>query len=203
MIYKIGLVSTQGTGKTSLAGTVEGGLKSRGLEAIYLREISAQAKKIGLPINEDTTYGAQLWILHSQFAQEIEYAERRPQGPNYDVLICDRGPDNYCYLKRRFGEDRYALELTLGHVERFPYSKIYFLPIVDNSILPGAGVRSIDPAFQAEMDKEIRTFLDQHQIKYTELPRPDTADPFRNEWAKLVINQTLRDLEKSEALHIR
>ena len=43
MVYKIGLASTHGTGKTTLAALVEGELKRRGLIAKYLPEVASQA----------------------------------------------------------------------------------------------------------------------------------------------------------------
>jgi len=191
--YKIGLISTHGTGKTALAGLLEGELKRRGLEAIALPEIAQEARKRGLPINEETRLEAQIWILHRQFAQEIDYAFPRPSGPRYQVLICDRGPDNYCYLACRFGEDSYALNMTLGHLKKFPYHRLYFLPIVENNLADNK-TRSLDHSFQREIDKLIRNFLQKHRLEFIELPQPKKDDHFRNAWLKLILNQTLTDL---------
>lgn len=202
MVYKIGLISTHGTGKTSLKGLVEGELKRRKTETKSIDEMSTKAKERGLPINEATTLEAQLWILHNQFAYELLYSAPRPNGPNYEVLICDRGPDNYCYLERKFGRNEYALNMTLGHIKLWPYSRLYFLPIVDEEIA-GNGVRSEDKIFQKEMDGMIRQFLIKHQINYEELPLPQPEDVFRDTWAKMVVNQTLKDLGKDEKYFIR
>ena len=51
MVYKIGLVSTHGTGKSTLAALIAGLLKSRNIEAKYLEEVATEAKELGLPIN--------------------------------------------------------------------------------------------------------------------------------------------------------
>ena len=203
MVYKIGLVSTHGTGKSALAALVEGELKRRSLSTRVLREVATGASKIGLSINEATTKPAQLWILHQQFAQEIEHSQNGSNNPNYDVIICDRGPDNYCYLEKHHGEDQYALHMTLGHMELFPYSRLYLIPIVSDEIYVGEGVRSIDKGFQTEMDRVIREFLNKHQIPHTELPIPEDHDTWRDQWVKIVVNQTLKDLEKPEELYMK
>ncbi len=206
MVYKIGLISTHGTGKTTLARLVEGELKRRGVEALTLPEISTMARERGLPINEETTLEAQLWILHRQFAEELMYSHPRQQGPNPDVIICDRGPDNFCYLERRFPDDpktRYALELVQGHLQHFKYNQLYLLPIVDKAIDVGAGVRSANPEFQQEMDDKIHQFLRQEQLAYSELPLPQATDNYRQEWIKIIVNQTLDDLRKLEGLRMK
>ena len=179
MVYKIGLISTHGTGKTALAGLLEGELKRRGIGALALREMSTLARERGLPINEDTTLAAQLWILHRQFAEELVYHHHRQHAPNFSVLICDRGPDNYCYLRRRFGENAYALQLTLGHLKLFPYSRLYLLPMVGE--LENDGTRSLSHQFRLEMDTLIREFLQKHSLPFVELPLPAEGDLFRNE----------------------
>ncbi|MBI2102434.1 ATP-binding protein [Candidatus Woesearchaeota archaeon] len=199
MVYKISLSSTQGTGKTTLATLVAGELKRRGVEARALAEMSTVAREKGLPINEQTTRAAQLWILHAQFAEELAY-QARTAPPKYDVIICDRGVDNYCYLERRFGPDQYALALTLGHVQEFPYDRIYVLPIVNDSLGEGEGIRSTDTAFQREMDRAIRSFFDTQKITYKELPLPSPQDHLREEWVRCIVNQTLTDLGKGSRM---
>ncbi len=202
MVYKISLSSTQGTGKTTLATLVAGELKRRHVEAKALSEMSTLAREKGLPINENTTRETQLWILHSQFAEELAY-QARTTPPKYEVVICDRGIDNYCYLERRHGQDEYALQMTLGHVRDFPYDKIYVLPIVNEEIPGGEGVRSTDSDFQKEMDTRIRDFLTQNNISYIDLPRPAEVDHLREEWVRTIVNQTLKDLGKEEKYQMR
>lgn len=203
LAYKICLISTHGTGKTALAGMIEGELKRRGIEALSIREMSTKARERGLPINEQTTISAQLWILHTQFAEELLYSQKRPNGHNYDVIICDRGPDNYCYLQQWFGDDPHALQLTLGHLKKFPYSRIFLLPIVDDTITDDGGTRALDVTFQQVMDTKIRTFMNDHQLSFIELPRPNQEDNFRNEWVKIIVNQTLQDLKVPEKYWMR
>ena len=203
MVYKICFVSTHGTGKTALAALTEGELKRRDINAKYISEMATSAIERGLPINEGTTIEAQLWILYQQFAEELVYSGKRSTSSNYEVIICDRGPDNYCYLERRVGEHSHALSVTLGHLEHFPYNQIYLIPIIEERIAPGEGIRSINPEFQQEMDTHIRQFLAKHKIAFHELPRPHNDDNYRNEWVKIIVNQTLQDLDKPEHLYMR
>ncbi len=195
MVYKICLVGTHGTGKTSLGASIEGGLKIRGIESRFLREASAEAKELGLQINEETTLDAQMYILHTQFAQELRYSNQNKNPPIYNVIICDRGPDNYCYLKHNLGENPEALSMTLNHLKLFPYHQTYLLPIVEESIDIGSGIRALDTQFQKHMDKEIRAFLNQYQLPYQELPSPNNHDPLRQEWLDIIIKKTLQDLK--------
>ncbi|MEK6970011.1 MAG: AAA family ATPase [Nanoarchaeota archaeon] len=203
MVYKICFSSTHGVGKTALAAYVEGNLIfGRGVRKVKrIEELSTRARDSGLPINENTTLAAQMWIQHQQFADEIFNTEARTTSPPNEVVICDRGPENYCYLKRRFGENESALQMTLGHLKWFPYSRIYLLPIVTGSSLVDDGVRSVDFAFQQEMDQEIRQFFNKYSIEHIELPQP--KEDFRSDWGKMVVNQTLKDLNKPEEYLIR
>jgi len=195
LVYKICLIGTHGTGKTSLAASVEGELKRRGIDSRFLRETSAEAKEIGLQINTETTLDAQMYILHTQFAQELRYANQHKNPPTYNAIICDRGPDNYCYLKHNLGESPEALSMTLNHLKLFPYTQMYLLPIVQETIQQGEGVRSLDKQFQQHMDQEIRAFLNQHQLPCYELPLPQTQDPLRREWLDIIIQKTMQDLK--------
>jgi len=202
MVYKICLVSTHGTGKTSLVASIETKLKQRGIEAKRIEEVSTKAKEIGLPINKETTLEAQWWILHTQFARELLYSNHSPNRPNYDVLICDRGPDNYCYLENKVGKNEAALKMTLDHLQLFPYKRIYLLPIVDSEIAKDGGTRSLDKEFQLEMDQNIREFLQEYKIKHQELPLPNAEDNFRNIWKKIIVNNTLKDLDQPKEYFI-
>jgi hypothetical protein len=196
MVYKIALVGSHSVGKTALISSIESKLKQRGIEAKRIDEVSTMAKEIGLPINKETTLEAQLWILHTHFARELLYSQHSPNRPNYDVVICDRGPDNYCYLENNVGPNQPALSMTLDHLEMFPYDRVYLLPVTDSEITIGTGTRSLEKEFQLEMDKEIRTFLKEHNIEHIELPTLSSDNNFRNAWKKVVLNQTLTDLNK-------
>ncbi len=97
--YKIGLLSTHGTGKTALVYSIAGELKRRGIKVRPISEIATRARESGIPINQETTLAAQAWILHCQCQMELE-AEML----GYEVVICDRTVlDNYVYLETAEG----------------------------------------------------------------------------------------------------
>ena len=193
MVYKVGLVGTHGTGKTALAALIEGELKRRGVEAIKLPEISTEARKRGLIINRDTTLATQMWILHQQFANELELSEESTHHTNYQVLITDRGPDNYCYLEHNVGESQYALQMTLGHLELFPYDSLYLLPRINGEIKANR-TRDLDKDFQIAMDKRIKSFFEKYQIKHIDLPFPQANDKYRQEWVDIIVDDTIERL---------
>ncbi|PIN87728.1 hypothetical protein COV12_02270 [Candidatus Woesearchaeota archaeon CG10_big_fil_rev_8_21_14_0_10_32_24] len=194
MVYKIGLIGTHGTGKTALAALIEGELKRRGIEAIKLPEISTEARKRGLSINRGTNLTTQMWILHQQFANELELSGNSSHGTDYQVIITDRGPDNYCYLEQGVGENRYALEMTLGHLTHFPYDAMYLLPRINGNISQN-GTRDLDQNFQRIMDEKIRLFLEKYNITHRILPLPQTEDKYRQEWVEIIVNETTNNLK--------
>jgi hypothetical protein len=52
------------------------------------------------------------------------------------------------------------------------------------------------------MDTEIRTFLTSYNIPHQELPPPQPHDTYRQEWIKIIVNNTLKDLQKPSDLLI-
>lgn len=208
MVYKLTLVSTHGTGKTTLASGIEHCLKQRGVEARHIREMATSAMERGLPINEEATPESQLFILHSQFRTELKYSGPRKLPPHYEVLACDRSYENFCYFENILGPEdhdlrEHVLQIVLGHIKNFPYDRSWLVPIVDSHIDVGNDVRSTDREFQLTMDKKIRAFLHEHSIDYIELPSQLKEGGYRQEWTKIIVNQTLKDLGKPERLYMR
>lgn len=201
-MYKIGFVGSNSVGKTALAILTAGELKRRGVEVERIEEAATDARKQGLPINEETTLESQLWILHSWCANRILYSVSRLGIPSPDVLIEDRGPENYCYLENKLGENKPALAMVLEHLNLFPYNKLYRLPIVEKATIDN-GVRSGSQTFRNIMDEKIIQFLDKHHIPYTNLPLPEDHDPLRDIWPRIVVNETLQALGRSEKYHRR
>ncbi len=195
-------MGTHNIGKTALGGQVTGTLQSRGLESKFIGEYATKARDTGLKINEGTTFEAQYWILFSQFAEELRLNREREGHPNYDVLVCDRGPDNYCYLAENLKEDPLALSIVLGIMEKAPYSRLYLLPIVNSEISKGTGTRSENINFRTSMDQAVRSFLNKHDIPYIDLPAPIRGDSFREEWTRIIVNQTLEDFGMPKRLMI-
>jgi hypothetical protein len=200
MVYKISLVGTHGTGKTVLKDIIKSELTKRSIETETIDELASKAKQRGLPIDKETTLETQLWILHSQFANELLLSQIKT--PKYEVIITDRGIDNYCYLENNVGQNQYALDMTLGHIKLFPSNRIYLLPIIDDNIVDNA-LRSTDKQFQKDMDQKVRDFLTNYDIEHTILPIPHQEDNYRQIWVKTIVNQTLQDLNKSSKSYIK
>lgn len=188
-MYKLGLISTHCTGKTTLTYTVAGELKKQGIKVRPITEIATSAFERGFPINKNTTLESQAWIFHTQCALELE-AEMY----NYEVTICDRTVlDNYCYMENSLGKQKEYLDMVLNHVKLHPYNKLYLIPITNNE-LENDNVRDTDVNFQRKIDIKLRAFLKDFKIDYIKLPIPKPNDFLRQEWTNIIIKNTLKDL---------
>jgi len=192
-MYKIGLISTHGTGKTTLAYTISGELKKQGIKVKPIVEIATMALERNFPINKGTTLEAQAWIFHTQCALELE-----AQMYNYEACVCDRTVlDNYIYMTNSLGQQEEYLKMVLNHYKKHPYDKLYLVPIVNEDLpLLFDGVRDTDIEFQKQIDLKLRNFLKEKRIDFTELPIPDLKDTSRQEWIKIITENTLKDLGK-------
>ena len=137
---KVAFVGTHGVGKTTLCFDLAAQLKRLDLGVDIVKEV---ARRCPLPINEDTTYDAQAWILHTQIAEEIEASAV------YEVVICDRSVlDNYAYLVARVGRrpelDPLVREWVRG------YDALFKVPILSAPTFDGK--RAVSPGFQQEID---------------------------------------------------
>lgn len=190
--YKISLISTHGTGKTTLCYEVAAELKKRGLKVKVFSEIAASAFEQGIPINENTTLQAQLYILMQHITEELRASIRY-----YQVVVCDRSVfDNWIYMERRCGGagNEYILEFLKGYAENFPYDAIYKLPLVGQ--LMDDGIRDAqNKAFQTDIYERLNKLLADLQIPYHTLPAPTSE--LRKEWADLIVQDTLAALKKA------
>jgi nicotinamide riboside kinase len=190
--YKISLVSTHGTGKTTLCYEVAAALKKRGLKVKVFSEIAAAACEQGIPINQDTTLPAQLYILMQHITEELRGTLR-----NYQVLVCDRSVfDNLVYMERRCGENPFIREFLKGYSEKFHYDVIYKLPMVGE--LMDDGIRDAQSnEFQADIYNRLNALLEGLHIDHRTLPAPTTE--LRKEWADLIVKDTLEALDWAPA----
>jgi nicotinamide riboside kinase len=193
--YKISLISTHGTGKTTLCYEVAAELKKRGLKVKVFSEIAASAFEQGIPINENTTLQAQLYILMQHITEELRASIR-----HYQVVVCDRSVfDNWIYMERRCGGtgNEYILDFLKGYAENFPYDAIYKLPLVGQ--LMDDGIRDAqNKAFQTDIYERLNKLLADLQIPYKTLPAPTSE--LRKEWADLIVQDTLAALKKAPEL---
>ena len=154
---KIALIGTHGVGKTTLAFDVCALLKKSGLNVELVTEV---ARRCPFPINETTTLEGQLWILHTQIADELAAAQRAPH------VLCDRSVlDNYCYLVNKCGRQA-PLEPWLRHWLE-TYNLLVGIPLVRESIYSedfrqpplADGLRATDRAFQQRIDALLKELL--------------------------------------------
>ncbi len=154
---KVAFVGTHGVGKTTLCFDVAAQLKRLDVSVDIVREV---ARRCPLPINEATTLDAQLWILHTQIAEEIEATAL------YDVVICDRSAlDNYAYLVARVGR-RPELEALVAHWVR-SYDALFKVPVLDAPAFDGK--RAVSPTFQLEIDGIIDALIADYGVPVVQL----------------------------------
>ncbi|PIU19795.1 MAG: hypothetical protein COT18_05610 [Elusimicrobia bacterium CG08_land_8_20_14_0_20_59_10] len=190
--YKISLISTHGTGKTTLCYEVAAELKKRGLKVKVFSEIAAAAFEQGIPINESTTLPAQLYIMMQHITEELRGTLR-----GYQVVVCDRSVfDNLAYMERRCGTNQFIRDFLQGYAETFPYDVIYKLPMVGE--LMDDGIRDAkSQEFQADIYTRLNTLLDELKISHKTLPAPSTE--LRKEWADLIVKETLEAIRHQPA----
>ena len=185
--YKISLISTHGTGKTTLCYEVAAELKKRGLKVKVFSEIAAAAFEQGIPINETTTLPAQLYIMMQHITEELRGILR-----GYQVVVCDRSVfDNLAYMERRCGRNQFIRDFLQGYAAEFPYDVVYKLPMVGE--LMEDGIRDAQSVeFQADIYNRLNELLEDLKIEHRTLPPPTTE--LRREWADLIVRETLEAL---------
>ncbi len=170
---KICLVGTHGIGKTSLAHSLVGELKSRGVNVGMLKEF---VRECPLPTGteENNSIEAQIWILLRQVIEEIE-AEKK-----FDVVVCDRSViDIYAYflsVRKKFGSRTEMDKIAEGIFKNWgkTYTNIFklqpaFLPPEDN-------FRSTSPDWQVEIDRLVDANLKELGISAHEVPLSSVRD---------------------------
>ncbi|MAE70400.1 MAG: hypothetical protein CME06_08040 [Gemmatimonadetes bacterium] len=162
---KVAFIGTHGVGKTTLCYELAARLKKVGLDADIVKEV---ARSSPLPINQSTTLSAQLWILHTQIAREIEVGARS------EVVVCDRSVlDNYAYLRQASGRQMTTERLVESWIRS--YDLLFRVPATGRISMDG--VRDLDPAFQRAIDRQIQALIRQMHVDVHEL-----AGLGRNRW---------------------
>ncbi len=161
---KIALIGTHGVGKTTLCFDLAARLKriDRGVQLVT--EI---ARECPLPINRDTTLGAQSWILHTQCARELAAA-----GTD-DVIVCDRSIlDNYAYLVHAVGR-REDLDPWIREWTR-TYDALFKVPLWQQPSFDGT--RDTDVGFQREIDATIDRLVEELDVSVCALRADNPYD---------------------------
>lgn len=155
---KIAFIGTHGVGKTTLCYELAARLKKRSIDCEIVKEV---ARGCPLPINQETNLPAQLWILHSQIAQELVMTAR------HQVVVCDRAVlDNYAYLVHAAGEQPTAARLVRDWIRS--YDLLLRVP-VGRGPAQTDGVRDVDPDFQTAIDRRILLLLADWKIDHYDL----------------------------------
>ena len=145
---KLALIGTHGVGKTTLAYEICSLLMKADHNVELVTEV---VRRSPFPVNEATTLEAQLWILHTQIARELDATSRA------EHLICDRAVlDNYCYLVNKFGRQKQLEQWLAWWMET--YSLIVYVPPMADGIPPD-GFRSENLEFQERIHDLIGEML--------------------------------------------
>jgi hypothetical protein len=161
---KIAFLGSHGVGKTTLCYELAASLKRLDLSVDLVKEV---ARRCPLPINRETTRDAQLWILHTQIAEEIALE------PAYDVIVCDRAVlDNYAYLVNAAGRQAALEDLVRWWMGT--YRLLVKVPIIAPPRYDGT--RDVSAGFQTAIDRVIDQLLAAYQLDCLRLPASDRTD---------------------------
>jgi nicotinamide riboside kinase len=161
---KIAVIGTHFSGKTKLVKELYDILKKRYKRVTKIEEIS---RKCPHPVNEKTTFEAQLWII-------VEHIKREMESLKYDVVISDRSVvDNYIYMMRRFpGKAKRVLPLVLEHAKTYDF---IFKTVPRETKIESDGFRSTNSKFRTEIENLLLDFIDTHKITVYTLPEKNLA----------------------------
>ena len=160
---KLAFIGSHGVGKTTLCYDVAGRLKRQDRSVELVMEV---ARRSPLPINRDTTFAAQAWILHTQIAHELA-AEAEGE-----VVLCDRSVlDNYAYLVQQGGRRPAYDALVADWIAS--YDALVKVPIIAPPSFDGK--RDVSAEFQHQIDRTIDELLEAFAVPCHRLD-PDARD---------------------------
>ena len=160
---KIAFMGTHGVGKTTLCFELAAALKRLDRSVDVVKEV---ARRCPLPINRETTRSAQLWILHSQIAEEVALEH------SFELIVCDRAVlDNYAYLVHAAGRQP-ALE-NLVRDWMTSYHLLVKVPVVAPPSFDGT--RDVSVGFQRAIDRVIDELIADYELDCLRLPADDRS----------------------------
>jgi thymidylate kinase len=166
---KIAIIGTHFTGKTELAEALHKMLREEGRDSVIIKEV---ARHCPLPVNQQSTFESQAWILAEQVKREIESS-------NHEIVISDRSViDNYAYSLRLFPEEsKQMLDFVLEHSKTYGH---IFKTTPLNVPIAADGFRDTNPVFREEIETIISNFLAENRIGYHTLPAENPLGYIRN-----------------------
>ncbi len=167
---KFAFIGSHGVGKTTLCYEVAARLKRQDRTVELVMEV---ARRCPLPINQDTTFQAQAWILHTQVAAELAAAAEA------EMVVCDRSVlDNYAYLVYQAGRQPAYDALVANWLGS--YDALFKVPIIEPPRFDGR--RDVSQEFQFGIDQTIDALLAAFDVPYHALD-PDR----RGDWVDDVL----------------
>lgn len=138
----IAVIGSHGVRKSTAVAGIAAACERLGRRVATLGEVIRSSP---LGHNETATPAAQLWVVATQVAREIE------AGAGVDVLVTDRSVvDNYAYYRRAAGdEDPFDVEPL---VRRWAAGYARHLRLLPDVPLVDDGFRSAAPAFRDEIE---------------------------------------------------
>lgn len=138
----IAVIGSHGVRKSTAVAGIAATCARLGFRVATLGEVIRTSP---LGHNEAATPAAQLWVIATQIAREIE------AGAGVDVLVTDRSVvDNYAYYRRASGdEDPFGVEPL---VRRWAAGYVRHLRLLPDVPLVADGFRSPAPAFRDEIE---------------------------------------------------
>ena len=172
---KVAFVGTHGVGKTTLCFELAALLKRDAVNVDMVKEV---ARLSPLPINQRTSYEAQVWILANQISEEIRSASA------HDVVVCDRSVlDNYAYLVFAAGRQRWLEPLVNRWMKS--YDLLFKVPISGGAAADG--VRDTDEFFMRQIDRLVDELVAERDLACERLP-----EGRRELWGAIVGERVLR-----------
>jgi predicted ATPase len=166
---KVAFIGTHGVGKTTLCFDLAALLKKQDVHVDIVKEV---ARLSPLPINQKTSFEAQLWILMTQVAEEIR------SGAHHKVVVCDRSVlDNYAYMMFACGRQK-AVERFVEYWIR-SYDLLFKVPLAGSA--SADGVRDTDEFFMRSIDRLVDDLLAEKRVEHRLLPVGE-----RERWVEIV-----------------
>lgn len=158
MTTKIAFIGTHGAGKTTLAHETVSKLKKKDIDAEFLGEI---VRDCPLPINENTTKKAQIWLILNQITRELEKEDKT------EMLVCDRSVlDHYCYYINMFGKSKILEPLVREHLKTY---KLLIKVPIRQGFLKDDKFRSTSEIFQKRIENIMNELLKIFKIRHISL----------------------------------
>jgi nicotinamide riboside kinase len=174
---KIGFCGTMSVGKTTLVNALKELPEFK--DYTFATERSKYLRDLGIPLNTDSTIKGQMVFL-AERASELMVENIVTDRTVIDVMAFTRAAKSIPYII----SDQFET-LALNLIREYDYI-FYVSPegveIEDN------GVRTIDPEYRMEIDKNIQRLLDKYPHKFKRLHRISGTTEERIQQIKQVIN---------------